>query len=63
MSGASLLEPFQTFCEEAPRPPELIEVVPSAGVDGVDLARRSLFRRDLLDVDEAALLDAASSRA
>jgi hypothetical protein len=54
----SVAELVQASCEEAPGPPELVEVVTSVAVEGVDLARRALLRGDLLDVDESALLDA-----
>src|SRR6476469_3124088 len=57
ISLASFAEPFQPFCEEAPGPPELFEICPSLSVEGIDLARRPLLGRDLLHVDEAALLD------
>src|SRR6476620_8918144 len=56
ISLASFVELFQSFCEEAPRPPELFEICLSPSVEGIDLARRPLLRRDLLHVDEAALL-------
>src|SRR5678816_24144 len=56
------MELFEPFSEEAPGPPELFEVLPSLGVEGVHLARRPLLRRDLLHVDEAALLDPDEQR-
>src|SRR5262245_46728189 len=56
ISVASFMELFEPFSEEAPRPPELFEMCLSLGVEGVDLARRSLHGRDLLHVDEPALL-------
>src|SRR5678816_945442 len=56
------MELFEPFSEEAPGPPELFEVLPSLGVEGVHLARRPLLRRDLLHVDEAALLDPDQQR-
>src|ERR1700761_5748383 len=57
MSFTSFAELFEPFREEAPGPPELFEVLPSLGVEGVHLARRPLLGRNLLHVDEAALLD------
>src|SRR5215207_4423244 len=53
-----MAELFDPFLEEAPRPPELVEVLLALRVQRIHLARRPLHRRDLLDVDEAALLDA-----
>src|SRR5918993_5529668 len=50
-------EPFDTFCEEAPGPPELAELVAPLRVEGVHLPRRSLLGGHLLHVHEAALLD------
>ena len=55
--GVFTVELFDAFCEEAPRPPELFEICLSLSVEGIDLARRPLLGRDLLHVDEAALLD------
>src|SRR6478735_9310333 len=52
-----VVELFDPFGEEAPAPPELLEVLAASGVERVDLARRTLLGRDLLDVGEAALLD------
>src|SRR5688572_828784 len=52
-----LVELFDPFCEEAPAPPELLEVLAASGVERVDLARRTLLRGDLLDVREASLFD------
>src|SRR4051794_24321886 len=48
---------FDPFGEEAPAPPELLEVLAAVGVERVDLARRALLGGDLLDVGEASLLD------
>ena len=62
MSSASFAELFEPFCEEAPGPPELFEIVLSLSVEGVDLARRPLLGGDLLHVDEAALLDPDEQR-
>src|SRR5262245_33033080 len=56
MSVDSFVELFQSFREEAPRPPELFEIGLSVGVERVHLAGRPLLGRDSLDVDEAALL-------
>src|SRR6266540_5890150 len=56
------MELFEASCEEAPGPPELFEIVPSLSVQGIHLARRPLLRRDLLHVDEAALLDPDEQR-
>src|SRR5512139_103617 len=56
-SVTSFTELFDTFPEEAPRPPELVELGPAPVVERVDLARRALLGGDLLDVDQAALLD------
>src|SRR5919106_1395099 len=56
------MELFETFSEEAPGPPELFEVVPSLRVEGIHLARRPLLRRDLLHVDQAAMLDPDQQR-
>src|SRR6478735_7717432 len=55
-------EPVKAFCEEAPGPPELVELVVSLRVEGVDLAGWALLGRHLLHVDEAALLDAHEQR-
>ncbi|MNH32204.1 hypothetical protein D3C79_926290 [compost metagenome] len=44
--------------QEAPGGPELLELLPALGVQGVHLAGRTLLARDLLDVDEVLLLDA-----
>jgi len=52
-----VVELVDPFGEEAPAPPELLEVLAALGVERVDLARRSLLGRDLLDVGEAPLLD------
>src|SRR6187402_250153 len=51
-------EPFDTSCEEAPGPPELVELRSSRGVERVDLPRRALLGRHLLHVHEPPLLDA-----
>src|SRR4029453_9657534 len=56
------MELFEPFREEAPGPPELFEVVPSLRVERIHLARRPLLRRDLLHVDQAALLDPDQQR-
>src|ERR671912_1942232 len=53
-----MAELFDPFLEEAPRPPELVEVLLALRVQRIHLARRTLHGRDLLDIDEAALLDA-----
>ncbi|MBG9885373.1 hypothetical protein ABE10_01980, partial [Bacillus toyonensis] len=53
---------LDAFGEEAPRLPELLELVLPLRVEGVDLAWRSLLGGDLLDVDETALLDAHEER-
>src|SRR6478736_4658495 len=57
--GAEVLDPPG---EEGPGGPELVELVPAGGVERVDLARRALLGRDLLDVDETALLDPDQER-
>jgi hypothetical protein len=62
MSVPSVAELFESFCEEAPRPPELGQVLPPSGVDGVDLAGRALLGGHLLHIDEPALLDADEER-
>jgi hypothetical protein len=51
------VELFEPFSEEAPRPPELFEILLSLSVEPIHLARRSHLGRDLLHVDEVALLD------
>src|SRR6266542_2410452 len=56
------MELFEASCEEAPGPPELFEILPSMSVQGIHLARRPLLRRDLLHVNEAALLDPDQQR-
>src|SRR5437588_6427552 len=56
ISPASFVKLFQSFREEAPGPPELFEVFPSLCVEGVHLARGPFLRRDLLHVDQSALL-------
>ena len=56
------MELFEPFGEEAPGPPELIEVLLSPSVERIHLARRPLLGRDLLHVDEAALLDPDEQR-
>jgi hypothetical protein len=56
------VEPFEPFSEEAPGPPELFEIFLSLSVEGIHLARRPLLGRDLLHVDEAALLDPDQQR-
>src|SRR3954452_4756189 len=58
MSVLSFVELFDTFCEEAPRAPELFKLFTAQRVDGIHLARWALLGRDLLHIDEAALLDA-----
>src|SRR6476620_11013619 len=62
ISLASFAELFEPFCEEAPGPPELFEIFLSLSVEGIDLARRPLLGRDLLHVDETALLDPDQQR-
>src|SRR5437763_640342 len=57
ISIASFLELGKPFSEEAPGPPELIEVFATRSVERVHAARGALLRRDLLHVDQAALLD------
>src|SRR5215467_5600297 len=57
ISLASFVELFQTFRQEAPRLPELIEVFPPVSVERVHAAGRPFLRRDLLHVDQASLLD------
>src|ERR1700731_1664217 len=57
ISLASLMELFEPFSEEAPGPPELFEIFPPLSVEGIDLARRPLLRRDLLHIDQAAQFD------
>src|SRR5215471_16213058 len=57
ISPASFVQLLQSFREEAPGPPELFQVLPSSSVEGIHLARRPLLRRDLLHIDQAALLD------
>src|SRR5215207_5790260 len=52
-----VVELFDTFCEEAPGPPELAELFAAARIQRIDLPRRALLGRHLLDVHEAALLD------
>src|SRR5664279_5448599 len=56
MSLASFVELFEPFREEAPGPPELIEVLLTRCVERVDLAWRALLGRDLLHVHETLLL-------
>src|SRR4051794_501680 len=56
ISAASFTELFDTFLEEAPRPPEVVELGPTPVVERIDLARRALLGRHLLDVDQATLL-------
>ena len=58
----AVVELFDPFCEEAPGPPELFELLSAQRVQRVDLARRPLLRRDLLHVHEAALLDPDEQR-
>src|SRR5450631_4140671 len=50
------MELFESFSEEAPRPPELFEIFLSLRVERIHLARRPLLGRDLLRVDETLLL-------
>src|SRR6478735_2274163 len=57
MSAVFLSELLQSFRQEAPRRPELVEVRPALGVEREDLARWALGGRDLLHVHVAALLD------
>ena len=52
-----VVELFDPFREEAPGPPELVELLLALGVERVHLAWRPLLGRNLLHVDEAALLD------
>src|SRR5262245_43267695 len=56
------MELFEPSSEEAPGPPELFEVFPPLSVERVHLARRSLLGWDLLNVDEASLLDPDEQR-
>src|ERR1019366_7481985 len=51
------MEVFELFSEEAPRPPELLEIVPSLRVKRIHLARRPLLGRDLLHIDESLVLE------
>jgi hypothetical protein len=62
MISSLLYGAFDTFSEGAPRPPELFEIFLPSRVEGVHLARRPLLGRDLLYVDEAALLDPDQQR-
>src|SRR6478609_11352422 len=55
--GLFATELFNPFREEAPRPPELFELLLTAGVERVHLARRPFLGRDLVHVDEPLLLD------
>src|SRR4051794_31182898 len=57
-----VVELCDAFCEEAPGPPELFEVLATDRVERVDLARRPLLGRHLGDVDETALLDPDQQR-
>src|SRR5258708_8629719 len=40
----SFAELFEPFCEEAPRPPEFFEILPSLSVEGIHPARRPPLR-------------------
>src|SRR5476649_1351259 len=51
------MELFELSREEAPRPPELLEIFLSLRIERVHLARRPLLGGDLLHVDEAFLLE------
>src|SRR5262245_35930293 len=50
------MELFETIGEKATRPPELVEILLSLGVERVHLARRPLLGRGLHHADEAVLL-------
>src|SRR6476619_1871839 len=56
--GVFLLNVCHAVRERVPTPPELPELISSALVERVHLARRTLLGRHLLDVDEPLLLDA-----
>ena len=56
------MELFEPFREEAPRPPELFEILLPLSVERIHLARRPLLGRILLHIDEASLLDPDEQR-
>jgi len=58
----SVLEVLEAVGEERPGRPGVVELVAASGLRGEHLARRPLPGRDLLDVDEAALVDAHEER-
>src|SRR6478609_6069929 len=57
-----VVQPSDPFREEAPRSPELCELLAPLLVERVDLSGRPLLGRDLLDVDEAPLFDPDEER-